>query len=796
MGENAYNIYMRKKKKKLLFLSYGDVLYDNGYKTRMLGELSLVSQYKDFEKFFVSFEKNDSFNKNKKNLALLIDKLNRQNIRPTIISRQNRWYFDFYRDINKFREILIDNDFGNGIIHAQSLFACTMACWLKKEFGYKVIFDMHGLVGPELETLNSFFLKRWLSLWAENYCLRNSDFIFTASEALKKYLAKEKKLGVQDMETQNIASLPCLVDKNNFSEIKTKTQNEWRKKLGLPQHRFVAAYVHGGQPWQQLPYLEEMEQNNIFLLIITTCVSSWQKKLVDYGLNNYKIISVPHAKIGQYLAAADCGLLFREKNLLNRIAFPTKMAEYLICGLPVWHNGTIDDVNEIIKNDLGLNLDSCKNIEQEIGKWIKNYETNRLKTKNYCQKFAYNNLLWESRQEELKNIYEKLSQKKILFTLTTDIWGGAQKYVFDLAKMVNDRKGEALVVFGQQDPDKKLINMLSEEIINYQITKYSQRSINPLLDLLALWETFWMIKKNKIDIVHANSSKSGIVARLAAKFAGVKKIYYTAHGWVFAENIFWLIKWFYIFLERLAGNWSNRIFCVSKCDYLLAKKYRIIETSKLKLIHNAIDDQEIIKLANINERNKKIINIGKQIQHWKNSGLNVLGVTANFFPPKNVTGIIDILNILIKQKKIKVRLVLVGDGPQKKLILRAINKFDLKKYVLMTGKLTNPYPIMKQFDILVLPSTKEGFPYVLLEAGVLKLPVITYDVGGTREIVINNENGLLIPAKDKEKMTEAIEKLINNKKLAKEFGINLNQRVVEKFSMEKMRERYWEEYTD
>ena len=93
---------------------------------------------------------------------------------------------------------------------------------------------------------------------------------------------------------------------------------------------------------------------------------------------------------------------------------------------------------------------------------------------------------------------------------------------------------------------------------------------------------------------------------------------------------------------------------------------------------------------------------------------------------------------------------------------------------------------LKNFDIFVLPSLKEGLPYVILEAGLAGLPVIASNVGGIPEIIENGKDGLLVPPADPKELIKAIKKLIEDKTLRENLAKNLHEKITKEFSLEKM----------
>ena len=110
----------------------------------------------------------------------------------------------------------------------------------------------------------------------------------------------------------------------------------------------------------------------------------------------------------------------------------------------------------------------------------------------------------------------------------------------------------------------------------------------------------------------------------------------------------------------------------------------------------------------------------------------------------------------------------------------------LSKKVSLVGKIEDAGQYLKAFDIFILPSIKEGFPFVLLEAGLAKLPVIASDVGGIPELISDGENGILVEAKEDDDIEDALKVLISDVGLREKYGEALYGKVKGEFSFEKM----------
>jgi glycosyltransferase involved in cell wall biosynthesis len=110
----------------------------------------------------------------------------------------------------------------------------------------------------------------------------------------------------------------------------------------------------------------------------------------------------------------------------------------------------------------------------------------------------------------------------------------------------------------------------------------------------------------------------------------------------------------------------------------------------------------------------------------------------------------------------------------------------LKDYVILDINKKKQNQELKNYDIYFMPSIKEGLPYVLLEAGLSGLPVVASDTGGIKEIIEDDKNGFLVLSKDTNNFAEALEKLILDNNLRKEFGKFSEEKIKKYFNCEKM----------
>ena len=144
--------------------------------------------------------------------------------------------------------------------------------------------------------------------------------------------------------------------------------------------------------------------------------------------------------------------------------------------------------------------------------------------------------------------------------------------------------------------------------------------------------------------------------------------------------------------------------------------------------------------------------------------------------------------------------VIIGDGQERKELELLITNpkspvgdlgsplrdYQLQHKVLLLGQIPDAYKLLNAFDIFVLPSVKEGFPWVVIEAMAAKLPVIATNVGAVPEIIENNRNGFIVEPAPPEQKAAKTQDLLNDERLRQELGIQAHQTVLFKFSLDKM----------
>jgi len=180
--------------------------------------------------------------------------------------------------------------------------------------------------------------------------------------------------------------------------------------------------------------------------------------------------------------------------------------------------------------------------------------------------------------------------------------------------------------------------------------------------------------------------------------------------------------------------------------------------------------------------------LGNGVKKRESIGLSaddkIVGMVGRLVPQKGHVYLIDAAELVIK-KFPDVKFVIVGDGELKDQLLEKVRARNLEKNFRFLGFRSDVNELLWTFDIFTLPSLYEGLPNVVLEALASSLPVVATPVDGTKEAVVDNETGFLVPVKDVEGLANALIKLLSDPALARRIGKNGRKRVEDVFSLEK-----------
>ncbi|HEX8994262.1 MAG TPA: glycosyltransferase family 4 protein [Candidatus Paceibacterota bacterium] len=370
--------------------------------------------------------------------------------------------------------------------------------------------------------------------------------------------------------------------------------------------------------------------------------------------------------------------------------------------------------------------------------------------------------------------------RKILFVITKSNWGGAQRYVYDLATSLPSSQFSVAVACGRTDDQNGLDARLKSAGIEVIYVDALARDVNASKDLTVFKELHRIFKKNKPDIVHLNSSKAGGLGAFAARLAGVHNIIFTAHGWPFYEDRPLWQRTIIKFLSWMTVALSHTTIALCERD-LHAFDGWPFTSGKITKIYNGI-------LAAPTGRASAQSALES---HGIHTSLPLIGTIAELHKNKGLSYLIEAMVYLPGAA-----LCIIGDGEERAALEDMINANHLTDRVFLPGFIADAANLIAPaFDIFVLPSIKEGFPYVILEAGAVGLPTVASCTGGILEIIDNNESGLLVQPKDVSGLVRALHALIDDTRKRTMFGKALQEKIIREFSLKQMADRTIEVYS-
>lgn len=340
----------------------------------------------------------------------------------------------------------------------------------------------------------------------------------------------------------------------------------------------------------------------------------------------------------------------------------------------------------------------------------------------------------------------------ICYIITRGDWGGAQRYLYDLAT-VFAKKAQISIIIGGNGTDD-----LSEKIKKHLPTANLihipslGRSIHPLNDIIALHALKKTLTQINPDIIHLNSTKVGILGTLASTVVPRAKLLYTVHGWIMNEQLTGIKKMMYTTLERHTAPQKDAYIVLSHSEANIGTKLLHIPKERIHIIPNGIDPAPLqIPQTPIHQH----------IQDQKENGTTIFLTIANFYHTKGIDLLIDAAAKVTHQN---FHIYIAGDGPLRSSIEKQITRHKLNNTITLLGAVPEASSLCTATDYLVIPSRKEGLPYVLLEALRAHTAVICTAVGAIPETLQGVAGSTIIEPNTVSQLTQALDQAILTKK--------------------------------
>jgi glycosyltransferase involved in cell wall biosynthesis len=330
---------------------------------------------------------------------------------------------------------------------------------------------------------------------------------------------------------------------------------------------------------------------------------------------------------------------------------------------------------------------------------------------------------------------------------------GTEKHVYLLAKGL-DRSVFETHVCTFEDGD--LVWILKDEGIRV-LSIPKSHSIMHFVKLVEYFRRF------RFDIVHCHS---GGYAGVAARLAGIRCVIDTKHGIGFTNEELQSRNFVRRFSDFVVDRCVNAYIALTNYDKYVMTQILRIKADKITIISNGIDPS----FADIKSAGKV--------------DYPVIGTVGRLTEQKGIRYFIEAVPA-ISEVFPKIKVLIAGSGEGENELRSLAERMGVAKKVQFLGYTANIAEVMNRMNIFVLPSVWEGFPYVLLEAMLLKRPIVATDIFGINEIVQHGKSGILVKPRDPKAIAAAVVFLLSKKTKSCMLGIAAYKRVMQRFTTDK-----------
>lgn len=355
-------------------------------------------------------------------------------------------------------------------------------------------------------------------------------------------------------------------------------------------------------------------------------------------------------------------------------------------------------------------------------------------------------------------------------------------------ELADDNDFEVTVICSEGPESKSLFAKESLETIHINIA----REINPLSDFKSVLDLYRIFRKRKFDIVHSHTPKGGLVVSIAAFLARVpKRVHiFTGQRWATLNGF---KRKFLIFCDQVIAFLSTEVLTDSHGQREFLIENSVSSPSRIKCLGkgsfagvnlskfkpDSLNKNEIRKELNISEKAKVLLFVGRVV---------------------NDKGILELVQAFKRLQKDFTDLYLLLVGPFEPH-LDPIDEdtsieIESNSHIIPFGHRSDVEKFFKASEIFCIPSYREGFPIVALQASAMKLPIVGSNIIGVRDSVIDNETGLLCELKNIDELYLSIKKLLIEEEFANQLGENGYQRVHQNFTVKKFVEIMKNYYSD
>lgn len=353
------------------------------------------------------------------------------------------------------------------------------------------------------------------------------------------------------------------------------------------------------------------------------------------------------------------------------------------------------------------------------------------------------------------------------------------------------RSGVDVTVISSDGPE--LGRLKSVELPLSIITVEIARSISMMKDIRALWRLFWIFRRERFDIVHSTNPKAGLLAAIAGRFAGVPVRLHTFTGqpWVSLQGPLRLVaSW----SDSLIGRFNTQCYADSESQRQFLVDQGVISPHQVSVIGAgsvAGVDLERFNAIRFSDRDR----VQTRVKLGIPSDVPILLFVGRITADKGVRELLAAFHEM-KQTGSRAHLVFVGPFDLERSAGNNVTRAEIDdiRDTHMVGYTEQPEVYMAIADILCLPSYREGFGTVVIEAAAMSVPTVGTDIYGLSDAVVNGETGILVPPHDATSLKRALFSLLDDPVRCAAMGAASRCRAERLFDAKKVNESVIAEY--
>lgn len=326
--------------------------------------------------------------------------------------------------------------------------------------------------------------------------------------------------------------------------------------------------------------------------------------------------------------------------------------------------------------------------------------------------------------------------------------------------------GVRVDVAAAPDAARDVVSPVADRCIDVPMVRSPFRLRN-LWAVVQLWR---IMRQERYDLVHVHTPVGSVVGRVAAHFAGIPSVLYTAHGFHFyrgAPFYYWLL---YYPVEGFLARWTDVLITINEEDFQRAQRFRMRRGDPPVLVAGVGVELERFDPDQLPTR--EVIRDRLGLPQDAPVLLAVGEINAN----KNYGSLVDMVRRLLEQYP-TLYVLIAGDGPLRDRVQKLIQRLGVADHVRLLGFRSDIAELFKAADLVVSLSKREGLPVNLIEAAAAGKPIMATDVRGNSDVVAV-VGGRLVPPRNSEEAARVAANLLENPAQRRRLGDDAKRRAI------------------